>query len=222
MIPLSMLVTNYIHNFFPSINQDLSSENERKIKLLKLLEWKKKLLNFISEIYLITMEDSSKFDFACLKVILDFEQKNIIEQAPTLDDEKYVDFFMNNFLPFCNKIIDILNLQGEEIFLDNKSAKKIDLNNFQFFFEFFVHKLFKSFEKKANKFQINEIKKFLNNFCEVDYIDHLCKDLVCEEKQMSENSKINESENTKKERWETFKNLVYESDIIKNVSINKK
>lgn len=220
MIPLSMLVQNYKHNFFPSIYQELSFEKEEKSKLLKVFERKKKILNFIKEIYLMNSEES-KFDFTYLKVILEFEKKNIIKQIPLLRDETYIDFFLNTFIPFCNKIIDISNLESEEIFL--YGAKNIDLNTFHFFFEFFIEKLFKDLEKKTNHFEINEVKQFLNNFSEKEHIDGLLKKLVCEEKPMMDDDfKIQVSENSKKERWEIFKNLVYESDIIKNVRINEK
>ena len=78
-------------------------------------------------------------------------------------------------------------------------------------------------EKKTNHFEINEVKQFLNNFSEKEHIDGLLKKLVCEEKSMMDDDfKIQVSENSKKERWEIFKNLVYESDIIKNVRINEK
>lgn len=214
-----MLVKNYTQNFFPSINKDNSHDgNEGKNKLLKLLEWKKKILNFINEIYFITFEDNSEFDFSFIKIILDLEKINIIEQIPILTDEKYIDFYLNSFIPFCNKIIEISNSQNDEIFIDYHIAKKLDLNTLHFFFEFFIQKLFKSLEKKMHDFQINGVKQFLKNFCQVEYIDDLFKDILCEQKPITDDSKIHELKNTKKEKWEAFKNLVLESDIIKNVS----
>ncbi len=95
------------------------------------------------------------------------------------------------------------------------------MNNFKIFFEFLTQKLYKVL-KIQRLHEINEVKCFLSFFAEQDFVDELLKNVVLEENFSNNNFKTDKApEDPKKARWQSFKNLVVESEILKNVKKKK-